>query len=224
MMQIRTSKKIILYLFVLLLLGTPINKNFFEINTDKFNKFEISSLSEFNDRDIINDLSNYKYQSLFLLKNEKILETIKKYKIIEDYEFYKHYPSKLIVDLKKTKFLAITKINGVNFYVGSNGNLIKTKDNKEDLPVIFGKTNIVEFLKLKKLIDNSNFDFSDIKNLYFFKSKRWDIETKEGLLLKLPQKNLAESFQLFINIINNKYPDEINVIDLRQNNLLILNG
>ena len=224
MMQIRTSKKIILYLFVLLLLGTPINKNFFEINTDKFNKFEISSLSEFNDRDIINDLSNYKYQSLFLLKNEKILETIKKYKIIEDYEFYKHYPSKLIVDLKKTKFLAITKINGVNFYVGSNGNLIKTKDNKEDLPVIFGKTNIVEFLKLKKLIDNSNFDFSDIKNLYFFKSKRWDIETKNGILIKLPRKNLNKSFELLLNIINKKKMENINNIDLRQNNQVILNG
>ena len=223
-MQIRTSKKIILYLLVLLLLGTPINKNFFEINTDKFNKFEISSLSEFNDRDIINDLSNYKYQSLFLLKSQTIIKIIKKYKIIEDYKFYKHYPSKLIVDLKKTKFLAITKINGVNFYIGSNGNLIKTKDNIEDLPIIFGKVNVLEFLNLKNLIDNSNFDFSDIKNLYFFKSKRWDIETKEGLLLKLPQKNLAESFQLFINIINNNYPDEINVIDLRQNNLLILNG
>lgn len=223
-MQIRTSKKIILYLLVLLLLGTPINKNFFEINIDKFNKFEISSLSEFNDRDIINDLSNYKYQSLFLLKSQTIIKIIKKYKIIEDYKFYKHYPSKLIVDLKKTKFLAITKINGVNFYIGSNGNLIKTKDNIEDLPIIFGKVNVLEFLNLKNLIDNSNFDFNDIKNLYFFKSKRWDIETKEGLLLKLPQKNLAESFQLFINIINNNYPDEINVIDLRQNNLLILNG
>ena len=69
-MQTRTSKKIILYLFVLLLLGTPINNNFFEKSLNKFNKFEISSLSEFNDREIIDDLSNYKYESLFLLKNE----------------------------------------------------------------------------------------------------------------------------------------------------------
>ena len=223
-MQIQTSKKIILYLFVLLLLGTPVNKNFFKINLKKFNNFEISSSSKFNDIDIINDLSNYKYQSLFLLKEKKIKEIIKKYKIIEDYEFYKHYPSKLVVHLKKTKFLAITKIDGVNFYVGSNGNLIKTKDKLEELPIIFGNVNIVEFLRLKNLIDKSNFNFSDIKNLYFFKSKRWDIETKEGLLLKLPQKNLAESFQLFIKIINNQYLDEINIIDLRQNDLLILNG
>ena len=223
-MQIQTSKKIVLYLFVLLLLGTPTNKNFFEINLNKFNKFEILSSSKFNDRDIINDLSNYKYQSLFLLKDEKIIEIIKKYKIIEDYEFYKHYPSKLVVHLKKTKFLAITKIDGVNFYVGSNGNLIKTKDKLEELPIIFGNVNVLEFLKLKNLIDKSNFNFNDIKNLYFFKSKRWDIETKEGLLLKLPRKNLAESFQLFIKIINNQHLDEINIIDLRQNDLLILNG
>jgi len=223
-MQIRTSKKIILYLFVLLVLGTPINNNFFEKSLNKFNNFEISSLSEFNDRQIINDLSNYKYQSLFLLKNEKIIEIIKKYKIIEDYEFYKHYPSKLVVHLKKTKFLAITKIDGVNFYIGSNGNLIKIKENSEDLPIIFGKVNVAEFLKLKNLIDKSNFNYSEIKNLYFFKTKRWDIETKEGLLIKLPQKNLDESFELFMKIMDNQHLDEINTIDLRQKNLLILNG
>ena len=102
--------------------------------------------------------------------------------------------------------------------------MIKTRDDNKNLPIIFGKVDVEEFLKLKNLIDKSNFDFSSIKNLYFFKSKRWDIETKEGLLIKLPQKNLDESFQLFIDIMNNEYPDEINIIDLRQNNLLILNG
>ena len=223
-MQIRTSKKILLYFFVLLLLGTPINKNFPEIFINKFDKFEISSLSKFNDSEIINDLSNHNYQNLFFLKSEKIIEIIKDYKIIEDYKIYKHYPSKLIVDLKKTKFLAITKINGINFYVGSNGNLIKTKGDNKNLPIIFGKVDVKEFLKLKNLIDKSNFDFSHIKNLYFFKSKRWDIETKEGLIIKLPKKNLDEAFQLLIDIMNNEYPDKINIIDLRQNNLLILNG
>ena len=48
---------------------------------------------------------------------EKILETISKNNIIEDYYFYKNYPSKLVVKLKKTKFLAVTKKNGINFYL-----------------------------------------------------------------------------------------------------------
>ena len=66
------------------------------------------------------------------------------------------------------------------------------------------------------------FDF--FLTLYYFKSKRWDIETKEGLLLRLPRKNLDRSFQLFLDFINNKDTKDIDIIDLRQNNQIILNG
>ena len=74
------------------------------------------------------------------------------------------------------------------------------------------------------MIDNSIFDFKEIKNLYYFKSKRWDIETKDGLLIKLPKENLVKSFELFINILNNKDLQNMNIIDLRQNNQIILDG
>ena len=47
---------------------------------------------------------------------------------------------------------------------------------------------IKEFFKLKEIIDNSNFDYNEIKKLYFFPSKRWDIETKTGQLIKLPKE------------------------------------
>ena len=220
----RISKKIILYFFILLLLSTPNNKILSEINLNKNYSFEISSLSKFNDKEILNDLLNYKNQNLLLLEKEKIIKTLKKYKSLEDYNLYKNYPARMIVNLKKTQFLAITQKDGVNFYVGSNGNLIKIKDKEDDLPVIFGSIDVVEFLKLKDLIDNSIFDFSNVKNFYYFKSKRWDIETKDGLLLKLPKDNLIKSFKLFINIINKKDLKNINIIDLRQNNQIILNG
>ena len=223
-MQKRISKKILLYLFILLLLGTPNNKEFSKIYLNKNYNFEISSLSEFDDSEIVNDLLNYKYQNLLLLKKEKIIETINKNKIVENYYFYKNYPSKLIVKIKRTKFLAVTKKNGDNFYIGSNGNFIKARNNLDDLPIIFGNVDVNEFLKLKNLIDSSIFDFSDVKNLYYFKSKRWDIETKEGLLFKLPQDNLDKSFELLMNILDKKNFQNINVIDLRQNNQIILNG
>ena len=63
-MQKRISKKILLYLFILLLLGTPYNKKFSEIYLNKNYSFEISSLSEFDDTEIISDLLNFKYQNL----------------------------------------------------------------------------------------------------------------------------------------------------------------
>ena len=59
-MQIRISKKIILYLFILFILGTPYNKMLLEINFKNSNGFEISSLSNFDDTEIINELSNFK--------------------------------------------------------------------------------------------------------------------------------------------------------------------
>ena len=193
-MQKRISKKIILYLSILLVLTTLSNKEFLRLNLKKDFSFEISSLSEFDDKNIIDELLNFKNQNLLLLKKEKIIEIIKKYKIIEDYDLYKNYPSNLIVKFKKTQFLAIIKKDGFNYYIGSNGKLIKIINDEKDLPIIFGSVDVMEFLKLKNLIDNSVFDFRDIKNLYYFKSKRWDIETKDGLLLKLPQDNLSKSF------------------------------
>tara|TARA_B100001057_G_C22524460_1_gene823224 strand:- start:122 stop:793 length:672 start_codon:yes stop_codon:yes gene_type:complete len=223
-MQKRISKKITLYLFILLLLATPNNKEFLKSNFNEEFSFEILSLSEFNDKKIISELLNYKNQNLFLLNKEEIIEVIQKYKVIEDYNIYKNYPSNLIVKLKKTKFLAITQKEGSSYYIGSNGKLIKIKSDIEDLPIIFGTVDTAEFLRLKNLIDNSIFDFSDIKSLYYFKSKRWDIETKDGFLLKLPQENLSKSFELFINIINNKNFQNSNIIDLRQSNQIILNG
>ncbi len=223
-MQKRISKQILLYLFILILLGTPNNKEIFENYFNKNYSFEILSLSDFDDTEIVNELSNLKYQNLFLLKKEKIIETISKKKVIENYYFFKNYPSKLIIKLKKTRLLAVTKKDGRNFYIGSNGNLIKVKNNLDDLPIIFGIVDVDQFLKLKDLIDKSSFNYDNIKNLHYFKSKRWDIETKDGLLFKLPRDNLSKSFELLMNILNKKDLQNINVIDLRQNNQIILNG
>lgn len=223
-MQKQISKKILLYLLVLLLLGTFNNKRLLEFNLKKFNNFEITSLSEFDDKKIIESISNFKNQNLFTLKKSEIKEKLSRHKIIEDFYIFKNYPSNLIVKVEKTKFLAVTQKNGSKYYIGSNGNLIKVKNDLAQLPFIFGDINIIEFLKLKNLIDVSSFNFNEIKNLYYFKSKRWDIETKNGLLVKLPQNNLSKSFEILSYIINDENLSDIYNIDLRQNNQIILNG
>ena len=49
------------------------------------------------------------------------------------------------------------------------------------------------FLKIKEKIDQSDIDYVNIKNLHFFLSSRWDVELKNGILLKLPSKNIYEA-------------------------------
>ena len=116
-----------------------------------------------------------------MLKKSDVLTTIDSHKIVENFFVFKNYPSSLNIKIERTKFLAITKKNGSNFYIGSNGNLIQMDNKKYDLPFIFGDIEISKFIELKRIVDNSKFDFNDIKNLFYFKSKRWDIETKNGI-------------------------------------------
>ena len=223
-MQKQINKKIILFLFIFILLGTLSNKNLLKDSLKKNYNLEIISLSNFDDEEIIKELSIFRYQNLFFLKKNQIFEILNKHKIVEELNIFKNYPSKLNIEIRKTKFLAVTKKNGVDFYIGSNGNLIKVKEDKYDQPFIFGDVEVVEFLKLKRLIDNSNFNFFDIKNFFYFKSKRWDIEMNNGLLIKLPLENLSKSFEILSTIINKKDSENINYIDLRQKNQIILNG
>ncbi len=223
-MHQQISKKIITYLFILFILGTFNNKKISKLYSKDNYNFNIVDQSEFREDDIIKDLSKLKNQNLFLLEKNRVLTVIDSHKIIENFFVFKNYPSSLNIKIERTKFLAITKKNGSNFYIGSNGNLIQIFDKKYDLPFIFGDIEISEFLKLKSIIDNSKFDYNYVKNLFYFKSKRWDIETKNGLLIKLPRENLDKSFELLLNIINKKDMEKINNIDLRQDNQIILNG
>ena len=223
-MHQRISKKIFIYLFIFFIVGTLNNIEISKLIIPKIDNLEISGLSEFENEKIYQELDILKNFNLYFLKQDKISEILVLNKVIEKFSIFKRYPSNLIIDLEKTKFLAYTKKNNLNFYIGSNGNLIETKDNKINLPFIFGAIEVEEFLKLKKIIDNSFFNYNDIKNLYYFKSKRWDIETKDNLIIKLPIKKLETSFEILSKIYEKKEFKDFKIIDLRQNRQVILNG
>ena len=108
--------------------------------------------------------------------------------------------------------------------MGSNGKLIKSDKTERNLPSIYGDFKTKNFFELKDIMQETNFNFSDVKNLYFFKSGRWDIETKQGLIIKLPQQNLKQSLEIFFDFKKIKDLKEIKEIDLRQNNQIITNG
>ena len=89
---------------------------------------------------------------------------------------------------------------------------------------MFGDLNVEEFLKLKNEVDKSNFDFKKIIKLYYFKSKRWDIETSTGYLIKLSRNDVEKNLNLFVRLSNeDKFKNKL-VIDFRQKDQIILNG
>ena len=114
-------------------------------------------------------------------------------------------------------------INGKNFLVGSNGKLTLNEADYNQLPYIFGKPDIQEFLKLKKVIDESKFSYQQIKNFYFFPSKRWDIKFKDEFILKLPNKFTNETLDQISKFIENYKKKNFMIIDARVENQIILN-
>ena len=100
--------------------------------------------------------------------------------------------------------------------------MIEIKDTISNMPFIFGNINVQNFLKFKKAIDNSNFKFNEIENLYYFKSNRWDVKTKEGLSLKLPSDLTVQKLNLIYEIIQKKNFSGNKTLDFRQSNMMVI--
>jgi len=222
-MHQRISKKIIVYLFLFLLLVTANNINLSNLNFFKTTTLSVSGLNNLEKEKFEKDFDFLKTEGLIFLDKIEISKRIFANKTVEEFSVFKSYPSELKIFIKKTNFLAITKKNNQNYYIGSNGNLILTKNSLENLPFIFGNVEPNDFLKLKAYINNSEFNIEKIKNLYFFKSKRWDIETKDGLLIKLPLNQIEKSLNNLSKIIILEEFKNKKIIDLRQTNQFILN-
>ena len=222
-MHQKKSKKIFIYIILFLLIGTLNHKDLNNIYLKKSIEINVSGLDDKNNFAIKNSLDFLNLSSLFFLKKHKINEIISTNKLVERYSITKVYPSTLNIKINQTKFLAQTQINNKNFLLGSNGRLIKINNLKKDLPFIYGNFNNQNFFQLKTAIDQTEFEYTDIKNLFFYKSGRWDIETNDGLIIKLPQNEIKDSLQIFLNFYAQIESKEIYEIDLRQKNQIIIN-
>ena len=193
------------------------------VSFPKISKVEINGLNLDERKKIENIIYDSYSKNIFHLDKEYLKKKINSISIIEQFEIFKNYPSTLKIFIEKTKILAQTKRNGLDYLIGSNGKLIENKDFISELPFIFGDLDISEFLKLKEKIDSSLFKFSEISNLYLYKSKRWDIETRKGNLIKLPKNNIKEKSNLYVRMSNEKKINEKTIVDFRQKNQIILN-
>ncbi len=218
------SKRILLYIFLFLIIGSINNKNLDDLEFTKIKEISVSGLDDQNNYKMKDNLDFLKIENLFFLNKNKIIEKIDSNNLIEKYSVFKKYPSTVDVKIDKTNFLAQFKKGNEIFFLCSNGKIIKTIVYKQDIPFIFGNFKNENFFQLKKAIDNSNFDYQKIKNLFFFTSGRWDIEINDGLLIKLPKNNLEKKFNLLINFLDETKDEKINKIDLRQHNQIIING
>tara|TARA_Y100000996_G_scaffold336085_1_gene272629 strand:+ start:302 stop:973 length:672 start_codon:yes stop_codon:yes gene_type:complete len=222
-MHQRKSKKILLYFFLLFIFGSINNVSLSKLKFDEIKKINILGINGAEKEIFLNDFKSLNLKKLFFLNSNEIINLIDSNTIIEDYEIFKKYPSTLNIKIVKTIFLAKINLNGEELLIGSNGKLSKSDYSNEILPYIFGKINVVEFLKFKKIIDRSKINYQDIKSFYYFKSKRWDIKLKNNVIIKLSKENTEKSLNDAIIFLNENKSKKIKIVDARINNQIILN-
>ena len=223
-MHQKKSKKVLIYIFLFLIIGTLNNRNLGNMVFMDIIKVAVKGLDEKNNQELKDSLSLLKIDNLFFLNEISIKEILNSNSLVEKYSVFKRYPSTLNIKITKTKFLAKVKKKNDLFFLGSNGKLIKFTNIEQDVPFIFGDFNNKSFFELKDVVDKTNFDYNKIKNLFFFKSGRWDLEMDDGIIIKLPSRNLKDSLELVINFLSKDHQLKINKIDLRQHNQIIING
>tara|TARA_A100000164_G_scaffold375978_1_gene412079 strand:+ start:216 stop:911 length:696 start_codon:yes stop_codon:yes gene_type:complete len=227
MRQLINNKKNFYFYFFIFLFLTTIN---FKINSSdnlisfKIRDINVMGLSYKNNINIQQKLNIFKDRNIFTLRKDEFKIILEQFNIIGSYEIKKVYPNSIQLKLKRTNFFAFTYLENDKYIIGENNRLINIKDSPFsdlDLPTVFTNGNYKKFIKLKRIIDETNFNSSEIETYYYFKIGRWDLKTKNGLVIKLPDKGIKDAMNRAHIMINDNKLNHFNLLDMRIKNYII---
>lgn len=195
-----------------------------EIEIFYFNLKEISVENNFliSTQEIQNLLSPIYEKNLILLSRKEIEKELMKNSLIESYKIKKKYPNSLNIKIFEKKPIAILQDKKNKFFLSEKIELIEFKNFQyyQNLPYVFGnKDNFKIFYEnLRKI----NFPFKLIKKYTYYESNRWDLETSNKKIIKLPSKNYIKSLKNYLEIREKSNFKSYFLFDYRIDNQLIL--
>ena len=225
MLQSISKKKIYFYLWILILLSSTFNFNIIS-NFNKLNLIKHINIVGLNEKEkniLEKNLKIFIKKNIFLINKDEAEKILNNNSFIDTYKIVKVFPSNLLVNVKKTKFVGKTILDGEKFYIGKNGKLTKISlvEKEYNLPQVFGSFEAHEFLNLQEILLKNSFNLDKIKKYYYYKSKRWDIENNDNVLIRLPSENIENSLTKYRSLMKTNKIIKSNLIDLRIKNKII---
>ena len=222
----------ILLLLLTLILLTTYNPSEMELISNQSNSlFNIKNIKIINNEKINQDVIEKKLKkiygkNIFFVKTSEIEKVIRNITYLQSIEVKKKYPNTLIVKVFETSPLAILLKNSDYYILDSGANLILINADSVtnyNYPHKFGKNSEKYFLNFLKLLKENNFPIIDIKSYYYFQIGRWDLQLKDGLLIRLPNNMIKNAIEKSIELLNKDDFKNYEVIDLRINGRIIVN-
>jgi len=219
--------KIILLLLVFIVLTTynptkfsVLPKNFFF----KIKNIEITSNVLIETKNIEEKISQIYGTNILFLKRGDVEKLLNSIEFLEKIEVRKRYPNTLIIKIHETKPIAILFDKEEKYFIDSSFKIITFNKNLvfNSMPNIFGEDAKSNFSTFFKKLKNYDFATKRIKNYYYFKIGRWDIQLQNDQIIKFPSENTSEAIQQASELLNREDFKKYNIIDLRMDDKIVV--
>lgn len=217
------KKRLIIALTLLLVLSTyhstKSNNSLFNL---KIKEIEVENNFILSSKEVKEELYFLYNKNLLLVKKVDIQNELNANSFIESFIIKKIYPNKIKVIVFEKKPIAILHHKKKKFFYTDSSKLVNyiKIDEFKNLPEVFSdKKNFELFYKeLKKI----NFPLNVVKKFLFFETKRWDLETFDGKVIKLPIKSYTKSLENFLTLKDQDDFKKYKIFDYRIDKQLIL--
>ena len=213
----------IIILLVVLTFLTTYSSNEFNVFPEKKNTFfKIQNIKIVNnhlidENKIIEKLTEIYEKNILFIERNDIEKPLKSIDFLEKVEVKKKYPNTIIINVYETKPVAIFFKENNKYLLDNSSNLIPFNESlfSDNLPNIFGEGAEKNFINFFNQLGNNNFPKQRVKNFYYFKIGRWDLELSNNQIIKFPASKIVEAIQQSVELLNRKDFENYNVIDLR---------
>jgi len=225
---------LIIVIYIFLFYDQKIFKQFNSIIENYSDKYQyslsvvnINGLNNINEDEILNLIKPYKDSSIFLIPIKKIAKKISQNNWVKSINIQSNYKDTIEINIDESKPIGIYTTGIQNILFSDDLKILENIANNEKrfsaLIKFEGKNSIHESIKL---IDSFPDDFIQyVDKAFLINQRRWDLELKNSILLKLPENNIKEALEnykkIYINFSNEELI-EIESIDLRMKKKIIL--
>ena len=219
--------KIILLLLVFTVL-TTYNPNQFSVLPKNFffkiKNIEITSNILIETKTIEEKISQIYGTNILFLKRGDVEKFLNSIEFLEKIEVRKRYPNTLIIKIHETKPIAILFDKEEKYFIDSSFKIITFNKNLifNSMPNIFGEDAKNNFSTFFKKLKNYDFATKRIKNYYYFKIGRWDIQLQNDQIIKFPSDNTSQAIQQASELLNREDFKKYNIIDLRMDDKIVV--
>ena len=216
------KKRLVIALFLLILFTTFNSQQKFIISHFDLKTIEIENNFLLKDNDIKNLLISFYNKNLVLLNNNEVKNALMQNSLIESFKIKKKYPNTLKVKIFEKKPIAVLFDKKNKFYLSEKIDLIEFKNlpNYQTLPYVLGNKDDFKIFynNLKKI----NFPLNEVKKYTLYETDRWDLETKDNQVIKLPSKNYLKNLKNFLDLKSKNDFGKYKLFDYRISKQLIL--